>query len=264
MTAPRAGFALLAVLWVITALTALVGLGFGTLRLGQDVSFNRLALTRDRWAAAACLAIVQARWGTERLTDTATVDLGRAAACTWRVDDVGARLNVNTADPDVLRQLAVRVGADPAVADSLVAWRLARAFEDTAALEAVPGMTRKFQALLTVDGNGAVSTSAPPAVLLALPGMTPEAVEALERPHEFGQPGGSLDALAAELSPAARAVLLGHYAELARELAFQPPLLRITAVGWVAPASAAGLHATIEWLAVPLPDRLAVTRQRLW
>jgi type II secretory pathway component PulK len=281
MIGTRRGFALLAVLWVVTALASLIGLGVGLLRLGQDVSFNRLALTRERWAAEACVAIAQARWDTDRFADTATIDLGRALTCTWRVEDPGGQVNVNTADPDVLKRFAANVGADPAVADTLVARRSSQVFQDTAELSTVPGMTPALLATLTVDGSGAISANAAPApVLLALPGVTEEAAAALAAHRAFGRPLTSLDALAATLSPPAHQTLLARYADLARTLTFAPALLRMTAVGFLArpqavtgagPAASEspsrnlqGLHATIELLVVPLPDRLAVVRQRLW
>src|SRR4029077_2023240 len=106
----RRGFALLAVLWVVAALTAIVGLGLGALRIGAQGSANRLQLTRGRWAAVACLAIAEARWAKRRFTDTGTVNLGRQTRCTWRSDDPTARVNVNTATPTLLRAVARQVG----------------------------------------------------------------------------------------------------------------------------------------------------------
>src|SRR5258705_10766181 len=98
----RKGFALLTVLWLITTLSAVVGVALATTRLGQRVTLNRIALTRGRWAAEACLAIVQARWAQHRVTDTATIDLGRGMRCAWRIEDPTARVNVNTAEREVL------------------------------------------------------------------------------------------------------------------------------------------------------------------
>src|SRR5213594_3871461 len=57
----RRGFALIAVLWVITALAALLGVALATTRLGTLTTRNRVLLARDRWAAEACLAIAAAR-----------------------------------------------------------------------------------------------------------------------------------------------------------------------------------------------------------
>ena len=41
----RSGFALLAVLWVITALTAVAGVGLAVARVGYETTRNRLADT---------------------------------------------------------------------------------------------------------------------------------------------------------------------------------------------------------------------------
>src|SRR5438874_2686509 len=101
----RRGFALIAVLWVLTALTAVVGLSLAATRLGQQVTGNRVTLTRGRWAAEACLAITQARWNQEKLGDTTTIDLGRETRCVWEVRDPTASLNVNTVDGEILRNL---------------------------------------------------------------------------------------------------------------------------------------------------------------
>src|SRR5690242_19582959 len=50
----RRGFALLAVLWVLTALTALVGTGLLVARFGADTTRNRVLLARAEWAREAC------------------------------------------------------------------------------------------------------------------------------------------------------------------------------------------------------------------
>src|SRR6266540_968421 len=99
------GFALLTVLWLITALSSVVGLALAATRLGQRTTLNRIALTRGRWAAEACLAIAQARWAQHRLADTATIDLGRGVQCEWRIEDPTARINVNAAEREVLERV---------------------------------------------------------------------------------------------------------------------------------------------------------------
>jgi type II secretory pathway component PulK len=55
------GFALLAVLWVIVALTALAATGVLAARSAGAVTMNRVALARGRWAAEGCLAVAQVR-----------------------------------------------------------------------------------------------------------------------------------------------------------------------------------------------------------
>ncbi len=238
------GFALVTVLWLITALSAVVGLGIAATRLGQRTSLNRIVLTRGRWAAEACLAIAQGRWHDQRLADTATIDLGGRTRCAWQVTDPGARINAKTADREVLE----RLGLDSEVMDSLFQARPLRG-----------GVQSPW---LTVDGPGTVNLNAAPArVLLALPGITPEAADRLEARRALGRPIGSLDELAGQLSPSARAALLERYADLARLATFAPSRLIVTAEGWV---DGQAPRATIEVETVPLPERLAVIRRRMW
>ncbi len=249
----RRGFALIAVLWVLTALTAVVGLSLAATRLGQQVTGNRVALTRGRWAAEACLAIVAARWTQGKLRDTTTVDLGRETRCGWWVEDPTAGLNVNTTDSETLDRLFSIVGSRWSV-DSLVRARPFESLEQVGDSAVLP--------FLSIDGPGTVNLSAaPPQVLLALPGMTPEAVDRLVSRRGLSRPYTSLDALAAKLSPSARALLLAHYADLARSTTFSPPQLVVTATGWV---DGQLPRATIEVVVVPLPERLAVVRRRMW
>jgi hypothetical protein len=245
----RRGFALLTVLWLITALSAVVGLALATTRLGQRTTLNRIALTRGRWAAEACLAIAQARWAQHRLADTATIDLGRGTQCRWRIEDPTARVNVNTTEREVLEQVVRN-------ADSIVARRRVRPLAD---LDEIPGLDQR---LVTVDGPGTVNlTAAPREVLIALPGMSAEAAEWLLARRAVGRPVGSLDELAGLLSPSGRAALLARYADLARLATFAPPQLRITADGG---GTGEPARSTIAVVVVPLPERLAVIRRQMW
>jgi type II secretory pathway component PulK len=251
MTGNR-GFALVAALWVIVALTSVVGLGVATTTLGQRTTVNRITLTRGRWAAEACLAITQRRWLQHHLSDTGSIDLGRSAHCRWRIDDPGARINVNTADLDVLERLL----GDSLRVDSFVRTRRELRFIS------VMQLPEELRSVLTVEGNGSVNLNAASArVLAALPGMTGEAVERIIERRQLGKPLNSLDELAGALSPSARASLLARYQDLARIAVFTPGQLLITTTGTIEHQAP---QATIELVTVPLPDRLAVIRRRLW
>jgi len=248
-TGNERGFALLTVLWLITALSAVVGVALATTRLGQRTTLNRITLTRGRWAAEACLAIVQARWTQQRLADTATIDLGRGVQCDWRIEDPTARVNVNTVEQEVLDRVTRN-------ADSIVARRRLRLLAD---LSEVPGLD---PALVTIDGPGTINLAAAPReVLQALPGLSPEAVERLLARRALGRPVGSLDELAGLLSPGGREALLARYADLARIVTFTAPQLKITATGGIGREPP---RATIAILVVPLPERLAVIRRQMW
>ncbi|HXG96334.1 MAG TPA: hypothetical protein VNJ06_04390 [Gemmatimonadales bacterium] len=246
------GFALITALWLIAVLSAIVGLEVGTARLGQQTSLNRIILTRGRWAAEGCLAIVQGRWSAKRLADTATIDLGDNTGCNWHVDDPDARINVNAADPDVL----TRALADSTLAREVVAAR------QTAPFVSVEQLPMQYRFLFTVDGPGTINLNrASDVVLSMLPGLTGEAVERISSRRNIGRPVTSLDELGGLLAPPARAELLAHYADLARIATFRPSQLVVTAHGWV---NGRAPHATIEIVAVPLQDRLAVVRRRIW
>lgn len=262
--ADRNGFALITVLWLVTALSAVVGLSLAATRLGQRTTTNRIALTRGRWAAEACLAIAQARWEQHRLSDTATIDLGRGMWCRWRVEDPAARVNLNTAEREVLEKIA---GCPKGLPDGRGKWDAGcvdailerRRFGSIVDVRQMPGLDSM---LVTADGPGSVNLSAAPQrVLLALPGLTPEAVDRLLARRAVGRPIGSLDELAGQLTPSGREALLARYADLARVATFAPPQLKITAEGGM---GAEPLRSTIEALVVPLPDRMAVIRRRMW
>jgi len=215
----------------------------------EHTSCSPIALTRGRWAAEACLAVVQARWSQHRLADTATIDLGRGVQCDWRIEDPTARVNVNTAEREVLEGVTKNV-------DSLLARRAVRPLAD---LGEVPDLD---PALVTIKGPGTINLAAAPReVLQALPGLSPEAVDRLLARRAVGRPVASLDELAGLLSPGAREVLLARYADLARLATFSAPQLRITVEGGI------GLEApraTITIVVVPLPERLAVIRRQVW
>jgi type II secretory pathway component PulK len=263
----RAGFALLAVLWVLTVLAGTVGVSAAVLRTGQRATRNRVLLARGRWAAEACLAIAQGRWAQGRLADSATIDLGRSTTCRWRIEDPTAQVNVNAAPGDVLRRLqaAFRIPENQAerFTTAMLDGRRAREFWDLAAVAELPGFDPRLLPHLTVDGPGTVNANTAGAVVLAaLPGLTGEAVHYLLRRRALGRPVQSLDELAGGLSAPARAELLQHYAFLAGALTFSSPQLRVTAEGWVASYGRTPA-ARVELLVVPLPQRLAVVRRRL-
>lgn len=263
----RRGFALLAVLWTLAAVTVAVGGTLLALRDGARASRNRILLARGRWAAEACLAIANARWEAGRWSGSATIDLGRGTRCAWQTQDPAARLNLNAAERAVLLSLLTTAGmaADSAFAlvDSVVARRRHAPFASPEQLRGFANVPDSVLAQLTADGPGTVNANAAtPQVLAALPGLGPEAADRIVGRRASGRPLASLDALVAALSPVARAAVLAEYAGLARLLVFSPAQLEIEAAGWVEVDSTAP-RAAIEVVVVPLPSRLAVIRRRL-
>jgi type II secretory pathway component PulK len=253
----RAGFTLITVLWLVTLLSAVVALGLARVRLEYQATANRITLTRAHWAAYACIGIAQARWRQGRAFDTTNIDLGRATFCRSRLVDPTTRLNINVAPRELL---ATFVG--DSAARLIVARRRGGPIFDLHELTDDSELFEQMLELLTVDGPGTINANgASGRVLAVLPGLTPEAVERLLT-DRIRSPPRSLDDLLAVLSPPASAALTAHHGDLTRMLTFAPPQLILTAAGWVGD-DPAQLAVTIEQLVVPLPDRLAVVRQRL-
>lgn len=258
MNTDRSGFALITVLWLIAALASVVALEIGAVRLGNQVSTNRIVLSRGRWAAEACLAIAQGRWVEHRMPDTASFDLGRGTRCSWHTDDPTTRINVNTADAEMLRAL----GLSDAFVRVLIDARRREPFQSIGQLSQLPGYDSTVVEQVSVLGPGSINvTAAPREVLCVLPGLTAEAVDLLLYRRSVGRPVMSLDELAAALSPSSRAALLDRYADLARVVTFAPPQLVVRARGWVEGFEP---RATLEMVTVPLPERLAIVGRRMW
>src|SRR6266853_1599085 len=87
------GFALLAVLWTLAAVTVLTGAAISIARLGSETTRNRLLLARAGWAREACVEILLARYAQDpsvRALDT--TDLGRGTWCQATLEDEGDKL----------------------------------------------------------------------------------------------------------------------------------------------------------------------------
>jgi len=256
----RRGFALLAVLWVLTALTALTGTGLLVARLGSETTRNRVLLARAEWAREACGEILLARFAVDpTIRDLDAIDLGRGTWCRAALEDPSARLNLNTADRAALAMLFKAVGVQQALAESVVVQRARGTLYDTRQVAGVDSaVTARLTPFVTVRGTGVVNVNAaPPEVLRTLPGMTEEAVFLLTS-HRAVRPVHGADELAGLLSRSSRTVFLGSYAEFVRAAVFDPPQLIATVEG--------GVHGTpivarATLTMVPLPGRLAVIRR---
>jgi len=256
----RHGFALLAVLWVLTALTALTGAGLLVARLGSETTRNRILLARAEWAREACGEILSARFAVDpsvRALDP--IDLGRGTWCRASLDDPAGRLNLNTADRAALVQLFTAVGVPPVLAESVVVQRTRGTLYD---VTQVPGLdstvAARLNAFVTVRGTGVINVNAaPPEVVRTLPGMTEEGVFLLTSRRTL-RPIRSADELAGLLSRSSRTVFLGNYAEFVRAAVFDPPQLVATIEGGV---RGTPIVARATLTTVPVPGRLAVIRR---
>jgi len=277
------GFALLAVLWTITAITVLTGTAITVARLGSATTRNRVLLARAAWAREACVEILQARYAQEAsVRHLDSVDLGRGTWCSATLEDPSAKLNLNLADRPALVTLLQAVVHRSAAADSLVDalldWRdpdaVPRPLGDESSgnrngpfaavweLRYVRGFTdslvARLASFITTRGTGAINVNAAPReVLAALPGITEETVRVLVM-HRGGAPLPNADALAGLLSPSARATLLASYPEFVRAAVFGPPYLVGLVTGGV---RGTPLIARVTLTLVPVAGRLAVIRR---
>ena len=277
------GFALLAVLWTVTAVAVLAGAVVAGARLGGATTRNRVVLARAGWAREACVEILLARYAQDpavRRIDR--VDLGRGTWCAAAVDDPSAKLNVNLADRPalvaVLQTVVQRGSRVDSLVDALLDWRdpdtVPRPFgeesaanrngplADVAELRYVRGfgdsLATRLSALLTTRGTGVMNVNAaPPAVLATLPGITSEAVAILVR-HRGIAPLTNADALVGLLSPGSRATLLASYPDFVRTAVFAPPELVAVATGGV---GGTPITASVTLTLVPVAERLAVIRR---
>ncbi|OLD39479.1 MAG: hypothetical protein AUI57_03145 [Candidatus Rokubacteria bacterium 13_1_40CM_2_68_8] len=289
----RRGFALLAVLWTLTAVTVLTAAAFAGARLGSTTTRNRVLLARAAWAREACAEILQARWASppdplsamRRGGTTATldsVDLGRGTWCSATLEDPSVKLNLNLADRPALvtvfQAVVHRAALVDSLVDALLDWRdpdaVPRPFGDESSgnrngpfadvweLRYVRGFTDSLVAeltpFLTTRGTGAINVNAAPReVLAALPGITEETVSVLLM-HRGSAMLANADALAGLLSPSARATLLASYPEFVRAAVFAPPQLVGVVTGGV---RGTPITARVTLMTVPVAGRLAVIRR---
>lgn len=263
----RRGFALLATLWVITALTVLGAVGVAAARTGQQATRNRILLARAGWAREACVEILLARFAQDsRVRDVQRTDLGRGAWCRARLEDPGSKLNVNQAEPQALRTVLCEARSSAcadSLFDGLLAARRHGPFRDVRALLAIPGfdsaLVGDLEALLTTRGSDLVNLNlAPPAVLRTVPGLGEEAVLHLMARRAGGRSVRSMDELVSLLSPPARRRLFAVYPEFMRTSTFGSPQLHAVVEGGV---EGTPLTSRADLTIAPTPERLAVIRR---
>ena len=262
----RQGFALLAVLWTLTAVTVLTGAAMTVARLGAATTRNRVLLARAGWAREACVEMLLARYAQDpALRGVDPVDLGRGTWCDAKLEDPATKLNVNLADSLALVTLLHAVAPGRAVAPlahAVLARRRHDIFADVAELAGVPGFTESVVAQLsrfvTTRGTGVINvTAAPPEVLATLPGVTEETLDLIVS-RRGGAALASVDVLAGWLSPGARATLLASYPELVRATVFAPSQLVAVVTGGV---RGTPITARVILTTVPVTGRLAVIRR---
>jgi hypothetical protein len=239
--------ALLAVLWTIVLLASVAGTAVSIARRGMWVSTNRLALARARWAAAACIEILQdAVTRDSAIVALPRVDLGRGVWCVVEAEPAGARLDLDVADsaalavvlgrPDLVAAVLDWRDEDdsPRAAGAERTWyedrgrprprnapfahptelRLVAGFEDSVLARILPLVGVRVDAPVPL-------LAAPRPVLATLPGLTPEAIDLLLRLPGAGAPG-SLEEIHALLSPSSRIAMLERHTDLTRATTMVP------------------------------------------
>jgi general secretion pathway protein K len=204
-------------------------------------------------------------WSTASMALTDTVKLGDERYCV-SVRDAGASLNINVANEQELERffiaLPIDAGRATEIAESIMDWRdsdnlhrlhgaeaddylrLGSAvlpsnekfsrLEELRYLKSVtPEIFARARPFLTLMGTGQINiNSAPRSVLLALPGMTEEAVSVLLQTRGSSQPIHSLQELSLRLSSGARASLIDANPELLPLVAFETRELDVRSEGW--------------------------------
>lgn len=283
------GFALVAALWLLVALSA-VGLEFGLrARERRLAAANVLEGAQARAAAEAGIAHARARLdGLARRVEELRGSMSSSRPLDpWAqpgtlfpdsvsLDDVGYRitlrdagaaLDVNRASEEELRRffsaLRVDFGQADRLAQAIADWRdpddLHRArgaerqhyleeglpvlprngpFQEMSELRYVKGMSGEIyeeaKPYLTLLGPGHVNLNgAERPVLLALPGMTEEAVAVLFRFRRQGRHVASLADLSNELSPPARKALEAEMTSLLSRVEFETREVEAVSEGWV-------------------------------
>jgi len=242
MRAPR-GFALLAVLWVTTALVAIAAAAAAGTRTSASVTANRIALARGRWAAEGCQAVAQAK------LDSVAREGGKLEAVgadtIWFAD--GAGCAASAVDPDAR--------FNPRLATAEMRTRF-----DSALAEV--GLVSEPDSLLTLDGDGRINVNAAPGLVLgSLPGFTPDVVRMVLEERAFGDRLTDLLPLAERLSPVARDALLAAYADVRSRVSWEAASLVVTASGWV---DGQRPVATVQEVVALAGPRIAVVRRRVW
>lgn len=207
----------------------------------------------DQWRQASLVLVGTTALGDER----------------YRVSirDAGASLNLNRATEEELQRFLVALPIDAGlateIAESVMDWRDADDlhrlhgaeaddylrmgsavlpangnFSRLEELKYVKGMTpaifSRVRPFLTLMGTGQINVNdAPRPVLLALPGMSEEAVAVLERMRGSSEQIHSLQDLSLQLSSGARATLTGAIPYLLPLAAFETRELDVRSEGWI-------------------------------
>lgn len=272
----RHGYALLAVLWVLSFASEL-GLA---MRLGARDALlateNRVGLTRASWIAEGCAerarSAIEEALQTDSIGSTVWLWLDSvvtaspvSTGCDVDLRPSGTRLSVQS-DSSRLRALLRAMGLRPHDADSLAYAIFARERMNPVRSMAELSLESRFagmpglDSLLTLEDERLVVERAPLVILSTLQGLDAEAIRVIAQRRAASTQIGDFLALARTLSPASRDTLLAHYAELLGETTSSPEVWRLTSRAGV---RGSGLVAAIELCLVRSGSRAALVERRV-
>jgi general secretion pathway protein K len=294
----RRGVALLATLWLITALGTLAFAASLSARSAAAATRNRLAASRALWRAEGCAERVGA--GMDRaLEDPAAWNrldrlaiVGRLAryGCAGSLRAAGSAVDLNTATAERLHRLLIAIGHRPGAADSfsqaILDWRdaddvsrpLGResgwyrrqvlpaprngplAATGEAILAAGVPLQLGDSLLSTEPGRTPINHASIP-VIASLPGVGPEVLARLRNLRSRGESVEQLAGLAEGVSATARDALFARFAELSEVATTEPE-------AWILTLSSSEgnppVSVTLELRLARGDRRVALTRRRSW
>jgi general secretion pathway protein K len=283
----RRGIALLATLWLLAALSVIAAGALSLARIERNTAVDRVALTRGRFAAEGCLALLQGGLANgSPLADIDSTDLGGGVWCRASIEDLGARLSVEVSNAEPLAALIGDTARTAALLDWIdpddlpraegaeAEWyranglrtprngpladvdelRYVRGFDSAAVARLAPFLTKWSSTRVNVN-------VAPREILSTLPGLEPGAVELLLDRRGRGEILRDLDGMLSILPASLRAPALGRYAELQSHVFFTPERIVVHLEG-VVPEVSFPIRTTI--LAQVASVRLAVLAREEW
>jgi general secretion pathway protein K len=290
-------------LWVMTVASIVAMAGALAGRVAVSAGRNRIQSERAYWVALGCARRVQAR--IDELLDAASTNDEQASiwrlldrhgvadavisVCTVRLEAAGARLDVNTATPDMLVALLRTIGETDVSAaqmtDALVDWRdtdrvalplgaerpwyltATRAaprdgpLADIRELGLVRGfeVASRFEPYLTVEQGRVSFAHASPEVLAAIPGFTRETADLIAMLGRDGTPVVDAASIVGRLSMQSASELRAHYPEIVRTTTGDPDAWSIDVRAWNGnPRS----EVVLRWRVIRAGSRCSVVSSR--
>lgn len=260
--------------------------------IAEDCAERARAAIGDVLAEPSSPAIAQGDvWATLDRAVVASPLLANSPECSVAMIAAGSVLDANIVDHETLDRLWAALGMDLGKADSLSAafldwrdtdtltrplgaesaWYVAQGllpprdgpFAHVRELRRVRGLegVAHVDSMLGVEPGRVVLERAPRAVLLALPGLSVEAVDRIEEMRARDVRIGDLLTLGGALSPESRRMLYERYPDLVALTTAEPDAWLLVATGT---NGSPAVSATLELRLVRAGWRAAIVRRRTW